>query len=303
MGGRIQQSASAGAWTLAKEQHGVITRKQLRELGFSRRAIEHRIKTGRLHVVWRGVYAVGRHELSQLGRWMAAVLACGPDAVLSHASAAELWEIRSSTGRAIHVSAIASYHRRLPGITVHRRIALGPSDITRHRRILTTTPACTIIDIATGLKRDELVAAVNAADSRGLVNPDDLRAAVEHAGPRRGVAPLSDVLDRDTFALTDSELERRFLPIARRAGLPLPETQRRVNGFRVDFYWPGLGLVVETDGLRYHRTPAQQARDRLRDQTHTAAGLVPLRFTRAQVRFEPNYVEQILRAVQAQLLN
>ena len=98
-----------------------------------------------------------------------------------------------------------------------------------------------------------------------------------------GAAHLRSTLDHRTFTLTDSQLERRFLPLARKADLPLPETQQWVNGFKVDFYWPDLGLVVETDGLTYHRTPAQQAADRLRDQTHTAAGLTPLRFTRAQV--------------------
>ena len=101
--------------------------------------------------------------------------------------------------------------------------------------------------------------------------------------------------------MTDTELERRFLPIARRVGLPKPQTQGWVNGFKVDFYWPELGLVVETDGLRYHRTPAAQARDRVRDQTHTAAGLTPLRFTRAQVWFEPAYVQAVLQMVARRL--
>ena len=117
------------------------------------------------------------------------------------------------------------------------------------------------------------------------------------------MALLRGVLDRRTFLLTDSELERRFLPIARSAGLPEPQTQCWLNGFRVDFYWPALGLVVETDGLRYHRTAAQQSRDRQRDQAHTAAGLTALRFTHAQVRFEPDYVRSILGAVAARLLN
>ncbi len=101
--------------------------------------------------------------------------------------------------------------------------------------------------------------------------------------------------------MTDSELERQFLPLARAAGLPLPLTQQPLNGFRVDFYWPDLGLVVETDGLRYHRTPSQQARDRLRDQAHAAVGLTPLRFTHAQVRFEPNHVRDTLAAVASRL--
>jgi len=101
--------------------------------------------------------------------------------------------------------------------------------------------------------------------------------------------------------LTDSELERRLLPIARRAGLPQPETGVRVNGFKVDFFWPGLGLVVETDGLRYHRTPAQQAKDRVRDQSHAAAGLTSLRFTYDQVAHQPGRVEATLRTVAGRL--
>jgi very-short-patch-repair endonuclease len=116
-----------------------------------------------------------------------------------------------------------------------------------------------------------------------------------------GTAPLRRLLDRQTFVLTDSELERLFLPIARSVGLGRPETAAVVNGFEVDFFWPDLGLVVETDGLRYHRTPAQQARDRLRDQVHTAAGLTPLRFTHAQLRFEPEHVRGVLARVAARL--
>jgi very-short-patch-repair endonuclease len=105
------------------------------------------------------------------------------------------------------------------------------------------------------------------------------------------------ILDRRTFALTDSELERRFLRLVRRAGLPVPKTQQRVAGFRVDFFWPELRLVVETDGLLYHRTATQQSRDRVRDQALVAADFVVLRFTHAQVTYEPDHVVATLRAV------
>src|SRR5919109_4675237 len=162
--------------------------------------------------------------------------------------------------------------------------------MTRHHGIPVTTPACTLVDLGPRLERDELEAAINVADKLDLIDPEELRTGLEGMRGRVGVAPLRDVLDRRTFALTASGLERRFLPLARRAGLGQPQTQARVNGFDVDFYWSDLGLVVETDGLRYHRTPAQQARDRVRDQIHFAAGLTPLRFTHAQVRFEPDYV-------------
>jgi very-short-patch-repair endonuclease len=112
---------------------------------------------------------------------------------------------------------------------------------------------------------------------------------------------MRTTLDRRTFTLTDSRLEIRFLPLAHKAGLPRPQTGCWVNGFKVDFYWPDLGLVVETDGLRYHRTPAQQARDRLRDHAHAAAGLTSLRFSRAQVVFEPAHVQATLAAVARRL--
>ncbi|MBA2792437.1 MAG: DUF559 domain-containing protein [Thermoleophilaceae bacterium] len=115
-----------------------------------------------------------------------------------------------------------------------------------------------------------------------------------------GVVKLRSLLDLRTFTLTDSQLERRFKPIAKAAGLPPPLTQVPLNGYRVDFYWPDLGLVVETDGLRYHRTPAQQARAHLRAQAHSAAGLLPLRFTHGQVAYDRSYVIATLRKVTAQ---
>jgi very-short-patch-repair endonuclease len=137
---------------------------------------------------------------------------------------------------------------------------------------------------------------INEADKYNLVHPPGLRRALEARIGEPGAAKLRFILDRRTFRLTKEELERRFLPLACKAGLPVPFTGQLVNEFEVDFYWPALGLVVETDGLRYHRTPAEQARDRLRDQTHTAAGLTPLRFTHEQVRYEPEHVLAVLRA-------
>ncbi len=199
-------------------------------LGFTRDAIDHRMAVGRLYAVARGVYVVGRPELTPHGQWMAAVLACGPGAMLSHGSAAALWGI-GEEWREIEVT-------------------------------------------------------------------------VRTASPRRraGVRPLRTMLDRRTFRLTREQLERRFLPLAERVGLPLPLTKQWINGFEVDFYWPDLGFVIETDGLRYHRTPAEQARDRLRDQAHTAAGMTQLRFTHEQVYYEPEHVLSVLRPTARRLL-
>jgi very-short-patch-repair endonuclease len=297
MRGSSLQTIRERAWALVRRQHGVITRIQLLELGLSPRAIEHRIATGRLHPVGRGVYAAGRPELTRYGRWTAAVLSCGPDAALSHESAAALFEIRADRGGKIEVSVPAHMPRRPPGVVVHRRARRGPWEVTVHHGIPVTSPLCTLVDLATRLNRAQLEAAINEADKRDLIDPESLRSALERLARRPGVAAMRELLDRRTFRLTDSELERRLLPIVRRVGLPPPETGAEVNGFRVDFYWPDLDLVVETDGLRYHRTPAQQARDRLRDQMHLAAGTTPLRFTHAQVRFGPEHVERTLTSV------
>jgi very-short-patch-repair endonuclease len=186
-------------------------------------------------------------------------------------------------------------------MVVHGRAALTTADATTRCHIPVTTPPCTVIDLATCLEPDALEATINEADRRDLIDPESLRSALDGLSRRPGLGRSRHTLDRRTFTLTDSQLERRFLPLARPAGLPPPLTQRWVNGFRVDFYWPDLGLVVETDGLRYHRTPAQQARDKLRDQAHAAAGVTPLRFTHAQVRFHPEHVRATLAATAARL--
>ena len=282
---------ATSVWAVLRAQHDVIARDQLLDLGYTRHAIEHRIARGRLHPQGRGVYAVGRPGLSREGRWMAAVLACGPTAALSHLTAAALWELWPDP-EVVHVTIAPHARRRHPGIRVHRRAV----EITRHRGIPVTTPAATLIDLAAVLSRESLEAAVNEADKRDLIDPPGLRDAAATAGRRRGARALRTILDRRTFSPTDSALERRFLALVRAAALPAPRTGQTVDGFRVDFFWPDLRLVVECDGLRYHRTPAQQARDRLRDQTHAAAGTATLRFTAAQVRDERHRVTAVLTA-------
>lgn len=294
-------SVHSRVWRLARRQHDVVTHAQLRELGFTAHAINHRLRRGRLHLVHRGVYAVGRPELTRYGEWIAAALACGPGAVLSHSSAAALWGIRDKETRQIEVTVPAGRFPRRPGIRVHRRAALTAKDLTRHRGIPVTTPACTLIDMAARLTTGQTEAAVNEADQLDLIDPEKLRREIDARPGRTGTRPLRRLLDHATFVLTTTELERLFLPIARRAGLPKPQTQVRLNGFKVDFYWPEPKLVVETDSLRYHRTAAKQMKDVLRDQAHAVADVERLRFTHAQVAYEPAHVESTLRAVARRL--
>ncbi len=293
-----RSAQSAEIWRLVARQHGVVSRAQLLERGVSGQAIKRRRASGRLHPVRRGVYVVGRPELGRVGHLLAAVLACGPEALISHWTAAELWRILAPRSGPIDVSVPAPRAPRSPGIRVHRRQQLTDADRATAERVPVTAIVRTLLDLAAiGVAESLLERAVNEADHLDLINPEDLRAALERHTGQPGVARLRTLLERDTFTLTDSELERLFLPIARSAGLPPPLTQRRVNGFRVDFFWPELGLVVEADSLRYHRTPARQAADRRRDQAHVAAGLAPLRFTHAQVRYQPAHVRATLIAV------
>jgi very-short-patch-repair endonuclease len=292
---------SALAWRLGRRQHGVVSRRQLLALGYSRDAIEHRLSTGRLHQVTRGVYAVGRPELSPKGRWMAAVLACGDDAVLSHRSAGALYEICEERNEVIEISVRGTSEPRRDGLRVRTRPALSSQEVGTLNRIPITSPVRTMIDLATELPRPRLERAVNEADKREVIDTEVLRDALDERAGEQGVRPLRTLLDRETFVLSDEELERLFRPIAFSSGLPLPKTKEMVNGYEVDFFWPGLGLVVETDGRRYHRTPLAQARDIERDQTHAASGLTPLRFTHHQVRYRPERVRRLLAETAARL--
>ena len=224
---------------------------------------------------------------------MAAVLACGDGAALSDWHGGALYELVERARDPISVSVPLSACRSQPGIKVRRRLLL-PDEITEYRGIPVTTVPVVITDLATRMRRGPLEGVINQADILGLVTPPELRAAVEGMPKRAGRRALRETLDRATFSFTRSELERAFIPLALRAGLSRPETCVEVEGYEVDFWWPELGLVVETDGLTYHRTPQQQAKDRRRDQAHVAAGLTVLRFTHSQIKHEPAYVRGVL---------
>lgn len=241
-----------------------------------------------------GVYAVGWPALNQKRQWMAAVLAGGEGAALSHRSAATLWEIGSEKDGRIDVSVQRRCELRRPGIQFHGRPSLRAEHILRRDDIPITSPSQTLLDLATELGPVPLERAVNDADKRGLVDPEALREELDRFSGEPGVRPLRHLLDRLFFRLSDSDLEIYFRRIVKAAKLPIPLSKQRVNGFEVDFFWPDLGLVVETDGLRYHRTPSAQTRDARRDRAHVMAGMTPLRFTHYEVRYEPSRVRTSL---------
>jgi len=249
----------------------------------------------------RGVYAGGRPGVGRLGWWMAAVLACGPEALLSHHSAAALWGIRRARPKDVRradIHVVVAGHARLrPGIRAHRRHNHELPGRRAVDHIPVTHPVATLVDLASDLPDGQLEAAVNEADHLKLVNPERLRGALDALPRWSGVTRLAGLLDGPTITLTATELERLFLPLALEAGLPVPQTQSPLDGYRVDFYWPDLGIVVEADSLRYHRTPFKQASDKRRDNAHAGSGLTTLRFTHGQICHEPAYVRTTLMRV------
>ena len=190
---------------------------------------------------------------------------------------------------------------RRPGIRFHDRAGLWNRDMTSRAGIPLTSPVKTFLDLATVTGPITLERAINEADKLDVIDADSLRKALEDHPGQPGICLLRHVLDEHTFRLSDDELERFFRPLATAAGLPTPLTKVMVDEFEVDFFWPELGLVVETDGWRYHRTPSAQTRDALRFQRHVASGLTPLRFSHHQVKYEPRHVEDILRRTVANL--
>lgn len=227
---------------------------------------------------------------------MAAVLACGDGAALSHHSAAALWGIGRERGL-IDVTTLGRGRVRRPGITVHRRPALPEGSIVRCRGVPVTNVVQTLIDIATDLEIRRVERAVNEADKLDLIDPESLRGELDAYIGVPGAKALRTMLDRHTFRLSDSDLEIFFRPLAVAADLPMPLSKQMILGHEVDFWFPDHRLVVETDGLRYHRTPSQQARAARRDQKHVAAGLRAVHFTHWQIAHEAAEVIDVLRRI------
>jgi predicted transcriptional regulator of viral defense system len=283
---------------LATRQHGVVATRQLAALGLPQRAVSYRAAAGRLHRVHRGVYAVGHPVLTVNGRRMAAVLAAGPGAVVSHASAAALWEIRPTSATRIDVSVPSAAGRgKRPGLRIHRASNLRGNEITEHQGIRATTPARTLLDLASSLPRRALERALDQAEIRDLYDRRELEAIARvHAG-ERGARRLQRALDQDGDpALTDSELEELMLGLCAEHDLPRPKSRAWVAGLRVDFLFAASRLVAETDGYRYHRTRRAFERDRERDAILARAGYRTLRFTHRQLTREPAMVAATLRS-------
>ena len=283
---------------LATRQHGIVSRTELGALGFSPSAVDRRMRSGRLHQLHRGVYAVGHLSLTPRARWLAAVKACGRGAVLSHAAAGSLWELRASAARLVDVTVPTAAGLIAPsGVRLHRHAHLRPEEATTREGIPVTTVARTLLDLAATLPRRALERACDQAEVLCLYDERAVRAALEGRSGRPGVPALTALLAEHEIGttLTDSPLEDRFLGLCAEHRLPRPRVNARVAGLRVDFHWPAAKLVVETDGWTYHRTRGAFERDRERDATLAARGVRVLRFTRRQIRTDPQSVVRALR--------
>jgi very-short-patch-repair endonuclease len=259
---------------LAAMQHGVVGAPQLLALGFTRKQIELRLASGRLHRIHRGVYAVGHAPLTRESHWMAAVLACGRGALLSHRSAATLWELADYPHGPIEVTTPGTGSRAQPGIRIHRARSLHPDDVSSRCRIPVTSPARTLIDLAATIAPRHLEEAFEEALRRRIVTPRALAGQVERNTGRSGAPLLRDLLglDAESIARTKSRLEARFLRFCREERLPMPEVNSSVGGYEVDASWPGTNLVVELDSWSFHRGREVFERDRAKWADLTAMG-------------------------------
>jgi very-short-patch-repair endonuclease len=280
------------ALRVAGTQNGVISYAQLLAAGLRPDVIRHRVESGWLRRIYRGVYLVGAVD-PPLARPMAAVLCIGKGALLSHHPAAVLWGLRPPPAHDMHVTVIARDARGPAGIHVHRTRHLHQSDARSRHGIPTTSPARTLLDLATQAPQRDLDRAVNEARVTKLVSDTSLTEQFSRYPHHRGTRALTRALLHEP-AFTRREAERRLLELIRAARLPEPQTNTHVNGYEVDMFWPDQRLIVEIDSYAFHSSRAAFERDRRRDALHQTAGYRTLRVTWRQIAHETTELVAIL---------
>jgi very-short-patch-repair endonuclease len=271
---------------LAEANNRVVTRRALEAAGIGTNAITFRVATGFMYRHHHGVYLLDPPErASRITLMTAAVEACGPTAVLSHQSAAELWELLPPHAGFIEVTVIAHNAGDRPSVRRHRVRELDPADIRTRHGIRVTSPARTVLDNGRHPLLEELMA---TAFDRALVTERQIEASIDRSPTRRGVRRVRGMLgQRGGSRLTRSWGERRLLSLIREAGLPVPLTNRLLLGLKVDALWADLKLVVEVDGYEFHGDRDSFENDRARDAALVAHGYTVLRFTARQLRDQP----------------
>jgi hypothetical protein len=282
---------------LAARQHGVVAHWQLRALGFGEGAIEYRIVAGRLNPVGFGVYAVGHRKLTRNGRWMAAVLACGPEALLSHWDAAGLWRLLGRHGSLIHVT-IARNHKyvRSGAIKVHRPRLIHPEDAATCDQIPVTSVAKTLVDLAPFAHKDTLARAWDEGARLELFTHDEITAVRARSRGKRGLAKIDALIAerRPLPPITRSTLEIMFVEFCRRYGLPAPAMNTWIGKYEVDAAWHDELVAVELDS-RYHDNEGSFERDPVRDADLQIARYRILRVTYRRLITHPDALAQSIR--------
>jgi hypothetical protein len=283
---------------IAGGQYGVVARRQLNDLGLDDDAIAYRCGAGRLHRLHRGVYAVGHAVLTARGRWMAAVLAAGPHAVLSHAAAGALWGLRPSAAVIVDVTVPGTGSRERAGLRIHRARDLT-GQTTVHEGLPVTTPARTILDLAATLQRRPLERLLDQAENTRLTDVPSLDALARAHRSHRGASKLLAALNDHTpgTTLTRSGLEERFLALCRDHSLPRPLVDHHLAGRERGFVFDEQRVVVEVDSFVHHRSRRAFEDDRYRDASVLRAGYRTLRITDTQLEYAPDDLVATLHAV------
>ena len=285
---------------LAAEQHGVVARRQMLALEISGDEVQGRLNAGRLHRVHRGVYAVGHGKLTLKGRWMAAVLACGPPvAVLSHRCALALWDLRQAPSGAIEVTVRGQGKPGPKGVLVRRTRALGANDIAALDGIPVTSLAWTVVDCAAIAQRRQLRLVLETLERRGDYIGRELDELLARTPNRKGVRALRLMIADMTGPAPwfQSELEEFFRELIRGSDLPDYEANAMVEGELVDVLWRKERLIVELDGFAFHKSRRHFEADRRRDAKLMVAGYRVLRITQERLANEPDKVLAEIRAL------
>lgn len=274
----------------ASRQHGLVTRQQLLGAGVPSKVVERRVTRRRLRPVHRGVYLVGPVVPPRAAE-MAACLACGCHAAVSHGSASALWKMTPPRRPRAPVHVLVVGHaRRRPGILVHRTVRRHADEVVRRDGIPVTSPARTLYDLADSGRARTVERALARALRRELTSQDELTTLVTRHAGRPGAARLRSLLGGAPPPFVRSEAEERFLTMVQEARLPKPEVNVRLGPFEADFHWPAQRLVVEIDGYEFHSSRAAFERDRERDAELAARGLRVMRITWRQLTRERDAV-------------
>jgi very-short-patch-repair endonuclease len=297
---RVVGAIDRGIAALAEAQYGVVSHAQLIELGLSVWAIQRRLRAGRLHRLYRRVYLVGHRAAPDRAAEMAALLACLPDALISHRSAARLWRLlRFAAGsQSVDVTVVGRDLHGQGGLRIHRVGSIDPSDVCELGPIVVSSPARTILELASVLSIGglESVIAEGLRQDPPLFTLDDLADQIVRNPGKRGVARLRQVTQLGSGPqYTHKGAERRMLALVRSHDLPAPATNAIVNGIEVDFVWRASRTIVEVDSRRFHLDPIAFERDRLRDAELAGVGYLVLRITWRQLTATPEAVAARLR--------